>query len=261
MKIKILSTDFDGTLLNSEKKITEKTKQEILKLKEKGMITIGITERILATIKQDIDTSLFDYIILNNGANIYIPKTNKTEYNGYIEKEIVENITNLLNRITDKISYATYDKYYNFPNYKNGSNKSFVITINNISEIQEPISRININVNKEELEYYKKELQNITNINLQMSQDSFSETQRLTILPLNINKKIALENLAKTLNIKMEEILYFGDGLNDLEIIKSNCISVAMGNALEIVKKNANYITSSNDEDGIAAFIENEDVI
>ena len=111
MKIKILSTDFDGTLLNSDKKITEKSKQGLLKLKEKGITIVGITERILATVKNDIDTSLFDYIILNNGANLYNPKTNKIEYNNYIEKETAKEITNKLNKITNKISFATYNKY------------------------------------------------------------------------------------------------------------------------------------------------------
>jgi len=256
MKIKILSTDFDGTLLNSDKKITEKSKQGLLKLKEKGITIVGITERILATVKNDIDTSLFDYIILNNGANLYNPKTNKIEYNNYIEKETAKEITNKLNKITNKISFATYNKYYNFPNYKNDSNKPYVVEINNINEIKDPISRININIEKEELEYYKKELQSINNINLYTSQDSFSDIQKLTILPNNINKKTALEKLSTKLNIKMEEIIFFGDGLNDLELINSNCITVAMGNALDIIKEKANYITTSNDEDGVISFME-----
>ena len=256
MKIKILSTDFDGTLLNSDKKITEKSKQGLLKLKEKGITIVGITERILATVKNDIDTSLFDYIILNNGANLYNPKTNKIEYNNYIEKETAEEITTKLNQITNKISFATYNKYYNFPNYKNGSNKPYVVEINNINEIKDPISRININIEKEELEYSKKELQSIDNINLYTSQDSFSDIQKLTILPNNINKKIALEKLSTKLNIKMEEIIFFGDGLNDLELINSNCITVAMGNALNIIKEKAKYITTSNNEDGVISFME-----
>lgn len=257
MKIKILSTDFDGTLLNSQKQITEKTKQKLLELKSKGITIIGITERIFTTIKEDIDLNLFDYIIFNNGANIYISDNKKIEYNNYIQKDLAERILTTLTSISDCISFATYNKYYNFPNYKNGANKSFVKVINNLNEIEDPIAKININIKNEELEYYKKKLENFNDINIFISQDSFSEIQKLIILPKEINKKTALEKLKEKLNINMEEIIYFGDSLNDLELIKSNCISIAMGNALDIIKENANYITTSNDKEGICKFIDN----
>ena len=55
MKIKIISTDFDGTLLNSNKRISENSKKELIKLKNNNYIIVGVTGRILETIKEDID--------------------------------------------------------------------------------------------------------------------------------------------------------------------------------------------------------------
>ena len=53
----------------------------------------------------------------------------------------------------------------------------------------------------------------------------------------------------------MEEMIFFGDGLNDLEVIESVGMGVAMGNALPEVKENAKAVTTSNEEDGIAEFV------
>lgn len=49
----------------------------------------------------------------------------------------------------------------------------------------------------------------------------------------------------------MQEILYFGDSLNDLDLINSEYITIAMANALDIIKEKAKFITDSNDNDGI----------
>ena len=61
MKIKIIATDFDGTLLNSKKEITKKTREGLESLKKKGYIIIGVTGRILTTGKEDIE-KYFDSI-------------------------------------------------------------------------------------------------------------------------------------------------------------------------------------------------------
>lgn len=257
MRIKIISTDFDGTLLNKNKKLTEKTRDGLRKLKSQGYIIIGVTERILETIKKDLEVELFDYIIFNSGVNIYIPKTNTVESNGYIEKETGTKIIEVLKENKDNIAFATYNKYYNFPNYPSNTKEKFIKKIETINEIEESISKITINIEtQEKLNNYREKLEEIKNINYYTAQDSFSKNQKLIILPKNINKKEALENLAKKLNVKMNEIIYFGDSLNDLELIESKCITVAMGNALNIIKQKADFITLTNNEDGVITFID-----
>ena len=70
------------------------------------------------------------------------------------------------------------------------------------------------------------------------------------------NKINTLKLLAIKLNVSLENIIFFGDGLNDLEIFESEVFSVAMSNALEEIKSKANDITISNDEDGVAIYLE-----
>lgn len=87
-------------------------------------------------------------------------------------------------------------------------------------------------------------------------QDSNSSLKRLSINPKGVNKASALENLGKDLNIKLEEMIFFGDGLNDLEVMEKVGCSVAMENALEEVKNKAKFITKSNNDNGVAIYLE-----
>ena len=69
------------------------------------------------------------------------------------------------------------------------------------------------------------------------------------------NKFTTLKKLCTNLNISINEVIYFGDSANDLSIISKVGLGVAMNNALQEVKKQAKKITLSNDNDGIAHFL------
>ena len=68
--IRIVSMDFDGTLLTSNKKISDRTRKCLIEFKNKSYFIIGVTARNLLSVKNILDVSLFDYIILNNGSLI-----------------------------------------------------------------------------------------------------------------------------------------------------------------------------------------------
>ena len=72
----------------------------------------------------------------------------------------------------------------------------------------------------------------------------------------NINKWRAIEELRKILNISKEEIMAIGDNVNDIQMIENSKIGVAMDNSWDEIKLKADYITKSNDEDGVAEAIE-----
>lgn len=84
--IKIISMDFDGTLLTSNKKISDKTKGCLVDLKNRFYKIIGIIARNLSSVK------IFDYIILNNGSDIY-----------YVKEDIIENLSSIDNEEVKKI--------------------------------------------------------------------------------------------------------------------------------------------------------------
>ena len=83
-----------------------------------------------------------------------------------------------------------------------------------------------------------------------------SKENYLEIVDPNINKAIALDFLAKKLNVRQEEVMAIGDSNNDLDMIKYAGFGVAMGNAFETVKAVADVVTGSNEESGVATAIE-----
>ena len=83
-----------------------------------------------------------------------------------------------------------------------------------------------------------------------------SEPYFLELVPQGIDKALSLGVLLEETGVKREEIIAMGDGYNDLSMIKFAGLGIAMGNAQEPVKKAADYITLSNEEDGVAEAIE-----
>ena len=113
--IKIISMDFDGTLLTSDKKISDRTRKCLIKLKSQSYTIIGITARNLLSVKNILDVSLFDYIILNNGSDIYCVENDKIENVSFIKKDVAKKI------------YDTFSKKSN-QNWKQ-ENKNFIYNI------------------------------------------------------------------------------------------------------------------------------------
>jgi Cof subfamily protein (haloacid dehalogenase superfamily) len=83
-----------------------------------------------------------------------------------------------------------------------------------------------------------------------------SEPFFLEIMPKNIDKAYSLGKLLEKLGLTKDEMIACGDGFNDLSMIKYAGVGVAMANAQEVVKEAADYVTLSNDEDGIVHVIE-----
>lgn len=77
----------------------------------------------------------------------------------------------------------------------------------------------------------------------------------IEIVPRSASKGSALQALAKSLNIPMDEVMVFGDSDNDLSMLKAAGVSVAMGNANERVRASARFETLTNDAQGVAAAI------
>lgn len=261
MNYKLIAMDFDGTLLNDQKEIGERTKEALKRYREEGYKIVGVTARALLSAKTVVPFDLFDYLILNNGVNLYDVLKEEGSYVGKISKksaskivEIVENFDCQINNI-DFISSTIY---YSYKKKKNSS-LSFIKDVDTVEEIEEDIARMNLFFSDwshidEICEHINKE-QN--DINCFIMQDSGSQEKWLVVNPKGVDKKITLENLGRKLHIKLEEMIFFGDGLNDLPIMENVGCSVAMGNALDEIKEKADYVTLTNNEDGIAIFLEN----
>ncbi len=259
MNYRIISMDFDGTLLTSDKNVTEESKKILMKLKEKNYIIVGITARNLTSVKNVCDINMFNYLILNNGSSIYNVQNQKKIEMGNIDEKSIEKMTNYFENIAEEIDYCSLNKYYI---YKNGTskNKKYQIHINSLNEIEEAIARINVFFKSNQEIYRCRDYVNYNFNNLiafeMLDTDDGKNKKWLAINPKNVNKYNALERLCLTLNVSIDEVIFFGDSTNDLPLISKVGLGVAMGNALEEVKNQAKEITLSNDKNGIARFLE-----
>lgn len=253
---KLIGTDFDGTLLNDEKKVPEENIEYFKKAKKKGFKIVGVTGRTLESVKETLNIQIFDYLILNNGSNIYDVKKKKTIYDKSIPMNTVKEIANFADNYAHQFSFCTFSSYYIYKNFIN-QHLSFIQEIKSPEEIKEPISKINIYLEDQSKIYeeLKKIRYYFDNVKFFIMQDSGNDRKWIVTIPKELNKKESLRKLGKELNISLEEMIFFGDGLNDLEVIEGVGMGVAMGNALEEVKERAKEITTSNEEAGIAHFI------
>ncbi len=250
-KYKLIALDLDDTLLNDNHEVTLETKKALLKCKEKGVFIIGVTARTLQSALDVVPKELFDYLILNNGATLYDNKNEKIKMIGKITQEETTYLIKKYENLVTQIDFVGANNYYIYKNKKN-SPLSFLIDVESVEEVTEEIARMNVffkdeeNVFKVE-EELKKEYPKLNVFVMQAT----NTNSWLVINPKGINKRTVLEELGKKLEIEMEEMIFFGDGLNDLPLMDSPVYSVAMGNALDVVKEHANEVTLSNNEDGI----------
>lgn len=259
MDYKLISMDFDGTLLTSNKKVTKKNKEILLKLKKENHIIVGITARNLSSVINVCDINMFNYLILNNGAYIYNVKKQDVITISELDKDKISRITNYFEKDADEIDFCSLNKYYVYLN-ENIDNRDFFEKIKSIEEIKEKIVRINIfpKENKKIKEYIEFIRNNFNDLEvIKMSDtDNKSNKKWIVLTSKGTNKLETLKILCLKLNIDINNVIFFGDGGNDLSIISNVGLGVAMGNALEEVKDKAKYTTFSNDENGIAYFLE-----
>lgn len=187
----IISMDFDGTLLTSDKKITDRTRKVLLNFKNNGYLIVGITARNLSSVKNVLDVNMFNFIILNNGSNIYDVEKEKIINIAYIKDEIVSKIFDYFVEDATQIECCTSSRYYIKTNEKYDS-KDFLVYIDNINEVNEPISRMNLFFKtEEELLKYREIIENeFCSVNVVSMRDTDSKNSRkwLTINPNNVNK-------------------------------------------------------------------------
>ena len=254
---KLIAMDFDGTLLRDDKTISENTKNILKLYKDLGYLIVGVTARTLKSAKDVIPLDIFNYLIINNGVSIYNVDSNEMIYQGNIDKDTAKTITEEIESLCEQIDYVTDNMYYIYINKKN-SNLDFIRDISSIEEIGEPVARMNAflkDIDKVK-DYYELISTKYNNVNCFIMQDSDSINKWLVINPKGVNKANTLKELGKMENISLDEMIFFGDGLNDLEVMAEVGLGVAMGNALEEIKDKSKEVTESNNEDGIVKFLD-----
>ena len=264
---KLIVTDMDGTVLGENHKITDENKNALKEAEQMGIKIVFATGRFHDSAKAHVNfLSEIMPIISSNGSIIKHPITNEVLYSDFIDIDICLKIVDIIDRYN--ITYQIYTDEKILQKYKteeemifmkefieqNFSDKTEIIFKKDLRDDIKNSNVLKFNIMEMEdidlLNQVKSDLISIRNIEI-----TSSWKNNLEIMSEGSHKGKALEYLANLLGIDRESIIAFGDNYNDLQMLEFAGTGVAMGNAEEEVKNIANYITSINEDSGVAKAI------
>ncbi len=260
MKYKLIVSDIDGTLVNSSRQISDRTKIAIHKFQSLGGVFAIATGRIEESAKGFYNELQLDSpAILYNGAKIVELKNNKCLMESILEEEHFSQAVKLLSELNyDAIVYSNGKAYVRNINdtirtYMEKDSVQCIQVDDFMSCIEGKPNKILIIGDSSILAKFLVDFESRCKIKPNAVK---SEANYLEILPRNTSKGEALKNLAEHLKIPMEQIAAAGDNMNDYEMLREAGLGIAVSNAVPRLFDAADLIAKSNDEDGIAEIIE-----
>lgn len=260
MDYKIIALDLDGTLTNSQKTISIRTKNALIKAQKMGIKLILASGRPMHGISPIADElNLAEYggfVLAYNGAKIINYQTNETIYEKYLSDDIKQKVYDLSKKYG--VSVNTYKKDEIIAASDNiYLQKESMINHMNIRIADNFHDDIDFHVVKYMLTGEGGHLAKIEPDVFESLKDYAnvfrSEPYFLEIVPKNLDKAASLAVLLQYLDIDKSQLIAFGDGFNDRTMIEYAGLGIAMDNAQDVVKDVADYVTLSNDDDGIAS--------
>lgn len=265
MNYQMLVLDLDGTLTNSKKEITEPTRQALLDIQKDGKIVVLASGRPINGVTPLADILEMEkyggYLLSFNGARITKCSTGDIIYNRTLPESVIRPIFETVKNYpgVDIISYTDREILSGicsnqYTEKEKFINKMDIIPVANLPDaLTFPVNKLLLPGPPEILEEIMPKLkeQYHSLLNIYRSEPYFLE-----IMPQNIDKAHSLQKLLNSIGLTAEEMICCGDGYNDLSMIEYAGLGVAMENAQPIIKEAANFITRSNDEDGILYVID-----
>ena len=256
--IKLVATDIDGTILIPEGEFTLGVKKCVQKLCQKGIKVVLVTGRMNAAAKriaQDLalETPVVSYqggLVVENGKKLYERYLTEEQTERILEWAKGVNIH--INLYNDDILYSETE-CYEVQRYCNNLHTEH--TVKSFCEIKK--DKINKLLaidysNPDRISKYEKELQEVfPDLYIVKSTPYFLEFSNP-----EASKKCAVEFLQNYWGLKKEEILTIGDQNNDIALLRAGGVKIAMGNATDELKAEADYITDSVYEDGFVRAME-----
>lgn len=260
MNYQMIVLDLDGTLTNSEKKITEPTRKALIEIQEEGKQVVLASGRPIngvLPIANELDLHEYDsYVLSFNGGRITQCSTGRVIYDKKLPGDVTAPTFEIISQIPG-LDIVTYTDEHILSGLVPNEYTELESRINHMPILQAEhfLQAVNFPLNKllitgepkliltAEAEL-KRKFHSLLNIYR-------SEPFFLEVMPQNVDKAYSLQRLLNSLGLTSNEMICCGDGYNDVTMIESAGLGVAMANAQALVKERADFITKSNDEDGI----------
>lgn len=268
-KIKLVAMDLDNTLLDRDKRISKHTEEVLKKAIRQGAYIVPATGRIFKAIPEFLrNIDGVRYAVCCNGATVYDQKEGKILYTNHLSKDTTFALFDILEKY-----HCTYDIYQNGQGYMEYRYLDHLSDYNVAGHLFNLVHATRLPV-KDLRAHIEENPYGIEKINTFFDDMDERETARAELTQKNIasvssslennieinqfgcDKGDGLAHLAQHLGLAMDEIMACGDAGNDTMMIKAAGIGVVMENGQPDLKEIANFVTKTNNEDGVAYAIE-----
>ena len=234
---KAIFIDIDGTLRNNKREVTKRTMEAVKKTVESGILVVicsGRPRKYTEDVSRKACAS--NYIISSNGCSIYDYAQKQVLYENIMDKKACVELYKISEQSGIRFIMNVGDgrvvsELHSKDNLEEKLSTDIETFVNNNNVVHQHKSLVNPEAPKEGSIYY-----DVSNV--------------------GINKGTGIKKFCEILNIDLKDVIAIGDDKNDLPMFKMAGLSVAMGNATGEVKEHADQITLSNEEDGVAVFLE-----
>jgi len=256
MEYKIVFSDVDGTLLNSNHKVLPGTLYGIRSLQEKNIPFVIISARSPSGIYPILKENNFNCSIICYSGGLILDNNRNILYSRGFEKKVASDVISFIENNQLDCSWNIYSldtwivKDKKDPRIIREENIVHAQSIEGTIDLLEddaPIGKILCMCNPEKILDIEKSLKEaFPQLSIVKSSDILLE-----IMATGITKSTAVHKLCEVLNIPIEATVAFGDNYNDVEMLETVAKPFLMGNAPEELKKKFPNITNNNDEEGI----------
>ena len=269
MAIKLVASDLDGNIVSDNEYINKSNLEAINMMNNKEINFAICTGKSYSVSKDLCDKCKADYGIFNNGSQIYNLKTGDKIFSNILLFDDIKTCFNIAKKYnlhvhaySDNCLITEKLEYLDLRNFKLQKKPGFSFIV--VSNILDYIEKNNLPIQQfvisslGSLDNIKNEITNNTKVSIsQISKygkykDKIlnKEYEYLSIIPSNTSKSNAVNFLTKYLEINQEDTIAIGDNLNDIDMIKSSGIGIAVANAYNEVKNIADYTTINSVSDG-----------
>jgi len=270
MKYKLIAFDLDGTFLDDEKNIPQRNMEALQAAAEKGIHIAVATGRIMPGVPEAIRALPFiRYFICVNGAQVYDRVENKVIYTAEIDEPTAQRVMEYMDTLP--VIYDCYQDDCGWMSQEMYDRAEEFVTnpgiLRLVKGLRRPVPDLKVTLRERGRSVQKQQMFfkdiALRDRQLELLPDIFPELLFTTSVTNNIEinhadaaKGKALKALCSALGFSAEEAMAFGDGSNDIDMLESAGMGVAMANAIPAVLAAADYVTLTNNEAGVADAIE-----
>lgn len=259
-RIKLIMCDIDGTLLTSNHEVTEATKTAIAKVREQGVLFGIATGRALEAVtlltpEWNVD-HLIDVYMGYNGAHVLDYTLNVDERTHLLEgkyiKEIIPHFQDLEVTFCVYVGRTLYTSEHNHWSNRLATNNKFTEKTMDESIFENPQTKLVIACDPEYMDVVIERAKTFSSPNYRCFR---SAPMLFEYVNPELSKSFGIEKICALHGFTIDNVLAFGDANNDYEMIRDCGVGVCMENGAAETKSVADFITTSNDDEGISRFL------